>query len=587
MILTAYLVLLLSCFMEFVYPSTTVSWIGRSGKWSDASHWSTGVVPSASSHVVINISSIEFIQLDVAAVVSQLEMLGGMIELQHNSTLNISANFIFEEGIFSCRHDINDTEKFSHIHVFGRSIFRGDFRKYFRYIYLQQHDGEIKWTDGDLLLYNSSILIHQAANMTIQLPSAISASTLILQSDESRTHFDAYPNQVLNTEANLVYMFPPKGGVLDMTLHRASKISTTRTSRELFPIIVSQDLPSLEFYAQSVTDVGFGYRYSMYNATFTNIDEDECASLCTHEYNWCESFEYSFHNVTCRLSRFVAKQVGGLTRHVDHDNDATNVRYPVRHFQRRSVERNIDSYILSYGPLNINCNDAAGNCASFVSSISISVGSTISVGQNVNASFESNLILLSQSSIILGSNTAISMSGTNSSLFLDSDAMITKTMSMDLTIVLAFYSGYHSLMGTVADGLAIMLLDDAFVNVNNSVNFKSGASTLGASSCRISSGSTLFFWSDTNAILNASQLSVESGWIMGSNISIFSDAVRVSSTGVITATEMGYNISCGPAAGANANLGASGGGHGGRGAAGKVDASGAAYDSTIDRKSVV
>lgn len=384
-----WLVILQAIFISCI-RSAVIYWTGPTGKWSEASKWSGGQVPSSSSHVIVNASSTAYLVMDQSAVVDRLEMGGGYFELLQNTTLNVTSQMIFEGGIFGCRFDI-DFPEYSHIHVFGSSFVRHSGRKYLRRIYWHQHSGSFHWKNGDLVMYNSSIFVSSAANMTIH--SRPSATSLNMLNDESRGWFDAYPNQVLNTDANLIYQYPPRGGVLDMTLKVGSRISTTRTSRELFPILVSQDLPSMEFYTKSATNVAFGYRYSMYNVTISDVDENDCAVVCLTDYTWCASFDYSYLNQTCRLSRFTGSDVGGLT--VFKDSDHNNLLYPVRHFERRAVDRGVDSYILAHGALSISCDQAWGNgYCSFSSSVNVVIFSDLKLGENVNATFESSLTCL-------------------------------------------------------------------------------------------------------------------------------------------------------------------------------------------------
>ena len=136
-------------------------------------------------------------------------------------------------------------------------------------------------------------------------------------------------------------------------------------------------------------DSPVGCSLGLYNATVSNADINNCASLCIGLYaSWCRSFDYYTSTNTCYFSPFNAAQVGGLESLLDYlhsnydeNHDSTQrqgsghfntsiganssnqsntndelvemVLLPVRHYERRLHERNLESNIVVDGVVNI------------------------------------------------------------------------------------------------------------------------------------------------------------------------------------------------------------------------------------------
>ena len=109
------IILLLILFSSCIINSQTLYWVGGSGNWSDANHWSlvsggasSGIVPTPSTHLIFDdnstasdaeieaIQSIEVSSIDVSIQNYNIKLIGSnLITLKLNSYANFNPHFKF------------------------------------------------------------------------------------------------------------------------------------------------------------------------------------------------------------------------------------------------------------------------------------------------------------------------------------------------------------------------------------------------------------------------------------------------------------------------------------------------------------
>jgi hypothetical protein len=558
------------------------NWIGGSGRWNDASQWSLSHVPNPSENVFINLTSNEIILLSGSVVIQELTLTGGMLSIFENDNLTVRNNFYFESGIIETMQIYQDRTVFSSLNVFGDLMFTTSGRKLLKYLTINQYENTCKWYDGSILFTNTTLMVHEEAKFMVYVNNSASVSKSI-KSDESRIWFNYYPNRMMNPDAHLIESNPTESGVYDMIVSNVISVYTSKgAGKELFPLLVSQDLSATDYYAHSVLNLElYGDREVMFNKTVSKtIDEDECAHLCRVNYRkWCQSFDYHFYNHTCRLSKNRLSYAGGLVTTVDRP---INFSFPVAHYESRTVAREVDSFIIVNGQMNVT-NEQELATGSVVFSLNVVVNHLLGINKNVNATFQRNLFLEDGSSTMLAGYALLELSTVDSSLRTASNSVITGDNTTSHSKIV-FTNGNHILAGLTQYLHSVKLSDSATVTLNSPV---ANYVIQGNGYFEVENNSVVLSFTEQTTI-SFSEVSVRSrSTIFARKLHVTSSLLNVDLHSSISAdgmgfgfgVEMGIATTSGPAPGTGYSLGGSGGAHGGRGGVGKVDATGAPYDS--------
>eukprot|EP01038_Epipyxis_sp_PR26KG_P006691 gene6691-9175_t len=556
------------------YGTSISYWKGGSGIFHDASMWSSGL-PSEYSAAIINIGLTEAIYLKQNITLSSLTLISGVIYQSPNTTITILNQFNITSGLIS----VSTSESLlftANIMVYGQSIINGESSFTLKSIYFNQINGTVYWKNGDIILSNSTINIHNNATISIQNDAS---SILKIITDQSRTCFDEYPYSVLNTAINLEFSLPVAASAYDLIVNDAVRaVVATDSNVHLYRLAAYDSYRATKFYSSSVTGLDLGYKQSMYNQTESDVSVNECATLCIQAKSWCKSFDYKVLNQSCYLSAFKKSQVGGLTAISSIKN---NISFPISHYELRSYEREMDSFLIIDGLILIESNQIE-------TTTKLLIDVTTTMSNQAYISTPSNITVLQTLEMLdnfvgkFYSKTLLMLINNNSSLRLSSEAEITNGNSISSsqnTTQISFLSGSHYLKGKITGNISVNLDNNAVLSIvsrsniaNNSVMF-SELSLRGSSQVDFAGNRS---WSILSSIISLSESSK-----IYANISsfIWSDSVIISNSSSISASGKGFSKMTGPGAGERYFSGASGASHGGRGGPGKVDAKSSPYGS--------
>eukprot|EP01032_Pedospumella_encystans_P025575 gene25575-28898_t len=373
-----------------------------------------------------------------------------------NSTVTVSDALYFGQGLFKGA----DNADRSRLVCNGASYIEGSGRKTLRSIDFIQIRSTLDWTGGDWVFSNSKLHISAAAKFSVN---PLNSLDMRIQSDYSRSKFDFYRSSTLNTQIDLANTVPPEQAIYDIVGERVAKISVSRgAGTEIFNLDIEQDLSATEFYAQRVPNLQYGYKHTLYNRTFDNVDEDQCGALCVDVYNdWCRSYDYFFFNQTCSLSVFRKSQVGGLTPRTFLFEEQT---YPLSHYELRTEDRAMDSLIVIDGELEVTGGAIVSNAVLAVQfDIDLEVSGIVQVVSTSNFTLTRKVELLETSSFQLNDKSMLAFYGPSSSLQMTYGATLqaTTTGLAGANAQLTFSDGLHYVNGAFSGSLSLYAADTA------------------------------------------------------------------------------------------------------------------------------
>ena len=572
----------------FQIDGDAVKWIGKSGSWDISSNWNTSTVPSVMDEVILDLNRSTIVTVNGNTTVMKLNLYHGLLLMQDNSSLTVLDGITLHGGQIECDQVIYNKSKdnnyndydalnllrFSDVVVYGNSTVHTDkdtdtnqeLTNKLKYLKWHQMNGSLLWTAGDITMTNATIIIYERATLNME-PSDF--STLHFTADRSRIHFNHFAKQILNVDINLINAFSQGDAVYDIITPSAVRVTVATNGLELYPLDIENDLKATNYYANRVNDSGYGFRTGMYNMTLVDIEEDDCAYACWGLFSsWCKSFDYSFFHRTCKLSKLTSAWVGGLTTYGDK---VFNYTFYHHHYELRTLSnRSVDSYLMNYGTVNVNCGGSLSSCSLEGSVQFISYG-VINIESSVNLTLTNIFELNAGSVTSLESSSKLVVSGTNSSMLLNDDSLL-NFMSSNAAVYLN--NGIHRLNGN----LSTTISGEWYINDYAIVSC--GWSSLNATIFELSDKVVFQVTVDvlemkaTNLTVNMA--STFSGKVL--NISVL-DIVIIDSDSELTTSTRGYAIGEGISPGTGFLTGGSGGTHGGRGGPGRVDSVGHPYGS--------
>lgn len=572
-----------------------LTWNGGSGRWNNESFWSLNRIPRNDDIVSINLLAGEAIWIEDSVQVAQLHFNSdpptkGFIYLSPNVVMTVTQNFSIGGGSIITYQPFDNITSFSSLALQGSTYFLGSQEKTFKYLNISQSQGSAAYWlgTGTILFTTATYIIQENAVWRIEIP----GGRRFLRSDESQISFNLFPNKILNPSAHLIATNPVLTGVYDMIVSNVARIDTITSNyggRQLYPLLVSQDLSATSFY--SFADFSHNFPYGgnhhdgVYNTTIKSIDEDECAHLCrVNYYKWCQSFDYYAFNSTCLLSKYRLNNVGGLYP-ITSISDSFNhlllsTPWLSSHYERRFFEREIDSYIINHGKIEIyGENDVS---SALITSVNVQNYNAIELGDLVNATFQRNLRLSFGSYIRVGNQSALSVASINSSLLMSPKSrLFCHSTSLNCHLIIQSGSNHRLEGGSILNFTSITI-NQAELFVNSSDVPVNDYFVLQADHFQVSEQSIVSFNNPRSKLIHNSMNVLNTSQVNGRGFDIFiNQLLKIDTTSSVSTSGRGYKQGEGPGAGSGYSLGGSGGSYGGRGGVGKVDSTGLPYGSVI------
>ena len=183
-----------------IYSFSTI-WNGGSGDFDDGLCWKGGIVPSSTDSAVVKLlkSDILTIRRNHSLASLIFNGTGTIIFKFPNTTLKLNS-FYFSGGIISQRSTLGCISCKSTL-TFKKGFFSASEKRLFSVDLVNLK--KLRWSSGSIVLGNSFIV--NTPNSSII---ADSKNLLYLTFDHSYYSFNSYPNEVLNSEINLLTTIP-------------------------------------------------------------------------------------------------------------------------------------------------------------------------------------------------------------------------------------------------------------------------------------------------------------------------------------------------------------------------------------------